>query len=278
MTVLLALASAAFYGCADFLGGFVSKRVPAAAVTVLSQVAGLPLLLILLVVVPVDAVTFRDVAFGAAAGLTGGLGLLALYAGLAVGRMAMVAPLTAIIAAGLPVAASLVSGQRPEALTLAGILLAIAAIPALAGGSANVKFRSPPSAVWLAVGAGVGFGVFFVLFSATSEAAGMWPLVGARATSIPALYLIARRGGRPFGFDAQTRNLAILTGGADMAANAFLLVAVQRGPLAVAATLASLYPGFTVLLARLVLGERFSGPQRIAVPLALAAIVLIAAP
>lgn len=277
MTALLALTAAAFYGSADFLGGLISKRAPAAAVAVVSQVAGLPLLAVLLFAVPTESVAFGDVGWGAAGGFFGGLGLVALYAGLAGGQMAIVAPLTGLIAAAIPVGYSAATGDLPEALALAGITLALIAIPGLAAGSDESDGAVSSSAIWLAVLAGSAFGVFFIFFSLTAEGSGMWPLLGARCASVPTLYLIARRRRAPLRFDGTSRNLVLVTGVLDMAANVFLLVALQRGPLAVAATLSSLYPGATVLLARVVLSERLTVLQRVAVPVALGAIVLIAA-
>ena len=177
----------------------------------------------------------------------------------------------------IPVGYSTVTGDLPKALALVGIALALVAIPGLAAGSDGSTGAGSKSAIWLAVFAGTGFGVFFIFFSFTAEGSGTWPLLGARAASVPTLYLIARRQRAPLRFAGRTRTLVLVTGVLDMAANAFLLLALQRGSLAVAATLSSLYPGATVLLARLVLKERLTVLQRVAVPVALAAIVLIAA-
>jgi drug/metabolite transporter (DMT)-like permease len=106
----------------------------------------------------------------------------------------------------------------------------------------------------------------------------MWPLLGARVVSVPTLYVMARQRQASLRFRGSTRNIVAITGALDMAANALMLLALQRGPLAIAATLISLYPGFTVVIARVVLHERLSALQRVSVALALAAIVLITAP
>ena len=278
MTALLALVAAVFYGSTDFLGGFISKRAPAVSVAVMSQVAGLPVLAMLLFVVPTDTVTFADVGWGAAGGLFGGIGVVALYAGLAGGQMAVVAPLAGLIGAGLPVVYSLLTGEWPQAITLIGIALALVAIPGLASGAEKGSGGGALSAVSLAVVAGSAFGLFFIFYSFTAEGSGMWPLLGARVVSVPTLYLIARRWQASLRFRGSTLNTVAVTGVLDMAANTLMLLALQRGPLAIAATLISLYPGFTVVLARFVLRERLSALQRASVALALVAIVLITAP
>ena len=278
MTALLALVAAVFYGSTDFLGGFISKRAPAVSVAVMSQVAGLPMLALLLFVVPTDGATFAEVGWGAAGGLFGGLGVVALYAGHAGGQMAVVAPLAGLIGAGLPVVYSLLTGEWPQAITLIGIALALVAIPGLASGAEKGGGGGSLSAVSLAVVAGSAFGLFFIFYSFTAEGSGMWPLLGARVVSVPTLYLIARQWQASLRFRGRTRNMVVVTGVLDMAANALMLLALQRGPLAMAATLISLYPGFTVVLARLVLRERLSALQRASVALALVAIVLITVP
>lgn len=278
MTSLLALVAAVFYGSTDFLGGFISKRAPAVSVAVMSQVAGLPVLALLLFVVPTDSVVLADVGWGAAGGLFGAIGVVALYAGLAAGQMAVVAPLAGLIGAGLPVVFSLVTGESPQTITLVGIALALVAIPGLASGAERGNGGGSLSAISLAVAAGSAFGLFFIFYSFTAEGSGMWPLLGARVVSVPTLYLMARQRQASLRFRGRTRNLVAVTGVLDMAANALMLLALQRGPLAMAATLISLYPGFTVVLARFVLRERLSLLQRASVAVALAAIVLITAP
>jgi drug/metabolite transporter (DMT)-like permease len=278
MTAMLALVAAVFYGSTDFLGGFMSKRAPAVSVAVMSQVAGLPMLALLLFIVPTDGVTIADVGWGAAGGLFGGIGVVALYAGLAAGQMAVVAPVAGLVGAGLPVVYSLVTGEWPQAITLVGIALALVAIPGLASGADRGSGGDSLSAISLAVAAGSAFGLFFIFYSFTAEGSGMWPLLGARVVSVPTLYLIARQRQASLRFRGSTRNMVAIVGVLDMAANALMLLALQRGPLAIAATLISLYPGFTVVLARLVLRERLSALQRVSVTLALAAIVLITAP
>lgn len=128
MFALLALSSAAFYGAADFLGGIMAKRASTLAIVVVSQFAGLILLLIMLPVLPQALPVRGDFLWGAAAGLTGGVGVALLYRALAVGVMSIVAPTTAVCAVTLPVLVAFVLGERPGALTVAGIAVAIVAI------------------------------------------------------------------------------------------------------------------------------------------------------
>ena len=275
MTALLALASAVCFGFADFLGGAVSRRASAATVSALMQVTGLPVLALLLWLVPAPEVTVADFAFGAGAGVMGGFGLLALYAGLARGRMAVVAPLTAILAASLPVVVSVGRGERPSGMVTVGILLALASIPPLAGASGRLDGGPQRQAVLLAVASGVAFAGFFLLMAETGRDSGMWPLVGSRMASLPVLALIALRRGGGLRLGGSALALTALAGTLDMSANGLLLAALQRGPVTVAVTLGSLYPAFTVLAARVVLGEVLTPVQRLAVPAAVVAVVLI---
>ncbi len=296
--MLLGLAVAAFYGAADFLGGLCSKRSVVAAVVVLSQLCSLPLLAVL-VVVAGGQPTGRALLFGAAAGAFGGVGLACLYRGLASGRMSIVAPITAVGAAAVPVLWGLLGGERPSAAALVGVAVAMVAVafvsrasgdpveadeapqgPARPAGrgARGSGGRTAANPVALAVVAGGAFGSVFVLLAETGPGVGFWPLVAARLTSIVLLATGAVATGRslaPAGPGALA--LIAVTGFLDLAANAVYLLATRRGLLAVVAVLGSLYPAGTVLLARVVLGERLAGLQVFGLVLALAGVVMIAA-
>ena len=125
---LLALASAACYGAADFLGGLTSKRASTLAIVVVSQLAGLLLLLVAFPFLPAASPDKMDFVWGAVAGLTGGTGVALLYRALAIGVMAVVAPTTAVCAVVIPVLVAIGLGERPGVVTIGGIVLAIIAI------------------------------------------------------------------------------------------------------------------------------------------------------
>jgi len=283
----LALASALLYGAGDFCGGFASRRVSALAVVAVSQAAGL-LLLALVLPFLAGTPTRADLAWGAVAGCGGGLGVGLLYRALAIGAMGVVAPTTAVCAVGLPVLVAVTLGERPSTLALAGIALALVAIvlvsrspagdtsPEGAIGTSVLRRHFPPG-FGLALLSGVAIGVFFLALARTHAAAGLWPLLAARGTSASLFLALVWFGGRPARMDAVTWTIVLLAGALDMAANVFYLLATRGAPLTGVVTLASLYPASTVLLARLVLGERLGRWQAVGVICALMAVALIVA-
>ncbi len=277
MAFLLALASAIFYGSADFLGGVVSRRVAAIPVVLLSQAAGLVVVLLLLPLLPAASAAPADLWWGAAAGLTGGIGVGLLYYALAIGTMSVVAPTTAVAAVAIPVVTSIALGERPGLLAIAGIVLGVGAIVLVSQPSSTNAQPVRPRGVGSALAAGVGIGLFFLTLAQTSAAAGLWPLVAARSVSVALGGLVALARRNSLRMSASLGALTILGGLLDMTANALYMLAAQMGSLSLVVTLSSLYPAATVLLARSVFGERLSGWQWVGVLCALVAVVLIVA-
>jgi uncharacterized membrane protein len=279
MAMLLALASAVVYGMADFAGGLASRRATAAAVVALSQAAGLVAVVLLLPWLGGDP-TPADLAWGAAAGVAGGAGLLLFYRSLATGVMSVVAPVTAVSAAALPVLGGLLLGERIGPLAAVGIVLALAAVVLVAAEGGLASLRSARlGTVAPALAAGAGFGLFFVVLDRTGEDAGLSPLVAARVVSVLVIGGLALASGRALRVSRRVLPVVVLAGVGDMTANALFLVATQvGGQLAITGVLASLYPASTVLLAQVVLRERLAGAQRAGLAVAAAAVVLIALP
>ena len=280
MAYLLALSAAALYGTADFLGGLAARRANTLAVVVTSQGCGLTLLLLSLPLLPEATPAARDLVWGGAAGLIGGVGLALLYRALAVGRMAVVAPTTAVCAVLIAVAADVLRGERLGSLTMLGVALAIVAIVLVsqqraAAGAVSVPSGALPPGVGLALVSGVAIGLFFVALAETDAGAGMWPLVAARAASVTLFGVIALVSGRPLRLAAPVARIALVGGAVDVGATALYLLASRYGPLSVVVTLLSLYPASTVILARVVLGERLNGWQVIGVACAALAVTLI---
>jgi len=281
--VPLALASAAFYGAGDFLGGIASKRLDAVVVTFIAQAAGLVLLALLLPLLPSSSPVPADYLWGVAAGVSGSGGVALLYRALAIGTMSIVAPITAVCAAAVPVLVALMLGERPGVYAGAGIVLAAAAIVLLSRvQSVEVTPRRMQSAVSLAFISGIAVGLFFLCLAQTSDDAGVWPLIVGRGISVPLFAVMAVTRGRTLSREGGISRLersavqtAVGCGIVDMTANALYLIATRYGPLSLVATLASLYPASTVLLARFTLGERLSGSQALGVACALVAVVLI---
>lgn len=285
---LLAIGSAAVYGAADFLGGLAARRASTVAVVVASQCTGLVLLVAALPLLPAAAPSSTDLIWGAAAGCTGGTGVALLYRALAVGTMAVVAPITAVCAVIIPVLADIATGERLLPQTTAGIGLALVAIvlvsqqrppTTLSELRRGVAPAAPagllPRGIWLALLSGVAIGLFFLSLARTEADAGMWPLVAARLASVTIFFVIAVAARRSLRMDPSVARVAIAGGALDMLANALYLIASRAGALSVVVTLTSLYPASTVLLARVVLGERLNAWQVVGIVCALMAIVLI---
>jgi drug/metabolite transporter (DMT)-like permease len=278
MAVALGVLVALAYGSGDFLGGFASQRLRTTTVLLGSQSIGLGVALLLVFVL-------RDAAPGAhvfaLSGIAGAVGVVAvalLYRGLAVGRMSVVAPVSAVGGGVLPVAWGLLSGERPSALALVGVALALIAIVIVGRGAEHdpVPSVSPLRELALGGGAGVGFGIVFILFSESASGSGLWPVLIARCTSVPLLVgvvIVMRQPPRI----ARAQVAPVVGAGLfDVTANALIVVAVRRGLLSLVAPVASLYPATTVLLARLVLHERIGRQRAAGLVLGLVGLALIA--
>ncbi len=279
MAVVLALASAVVYGASDFLGGLASRRTSVFGVVALSQVVGLAALVTLLPWLggPAEG---ADLAWGAAAGLAGATGLVVFFRTLARGVMSVVAPVTAVTAAAVPVLVGLLSGNSIGTWAGLGIALALLAVVLVSAESGLSALRAArPAALGPALLAGSMFGLFFVLLDRTSEEAGLTPLVTARVASVALVAVIALGGGQSLRVTRAALPLVAASGVGDMTANALFLLATQAdGQLAITGVLASLYPVSTVVLAQVVLRERLAGAQVAGLLAAGAAVVLITLP
>jgi drug/metabolite transporter (DMT)-like permease len=272
----LAVLSAAAYGAADFLGGLATKRGSGVfSVVVVSQLAGLVLVLIAGFFLS-STPSGTDLLWGAAGGIAGAVGLALLYHGLAVGKMSVVAPVTAVCAVILPVAVGAALGERPPVLAQCGILLAVVSIVLISRSDA-VEDGREGSGLALAIASGVAIGVFLVCLERTGPAAGLWPLVAARASSVSLLTIVAVATGKKLAPKKGSISTVLGCGLLDMTANVLYLLAVRQGQLGIVATLTSLYPASTILLARFVLREKLTSWQKVGVVCAGVAIVLIVA-
>ena len=274
MALFLALASSVIFGVADFLGGFASRRVPARLVVLYSQFAGLVAIAIVTPFLGRAEVTGADLLWAAAAGILGMGGLLFFYEGLASGRMSVVSPLAGLLTIALPSAFGIATGERPGLLAVVGIVVAVPAV-FLISTSSNSESESTlwRGGVVNGLIGGVGFGGFFILLSRTADASGVWPIVAMRSMTVAllALILLSRRM-----LEVPERSswgIIALAGVADVVANLLFLIA-QRGTLLIlASVLVALYPVSTLVLARFVLGDRTTVPQRYGLGLAVLAVV-----
>jgi len=274
--IVLALACALVYGAGDFLGGVTARRISGLAVTAIAMPAGL---ILLLPFAPLTgSPTPSALAWGVGGGLAGAAAVSLLYAGLAIGPMNVVAPLTAVAAAGVPVAIGVALGERPALLAWLGIALGVPAVALIASTPGASPIRGAGGrGVVLALFAGIGFGVFFVLLERADPESGAWPLVAARAAGTVLAVLLAGRQLARVRRDRRALLGAVVVGLFDTTANVLFLLAVREGLLSVVSVLVALYPASTVALAVLVYRERMSGPQRVGLAVAAGAVALITA-
>ncbi|MET9952721.1 DMT family transporter [Streptomyces sp. NPDC006339] len=287
MTALFALATSLLWGLADFGGGLLTRRFPALTVVVVSQAIAVVVLGTLVLATGALGEAGPRLWYAVAAGAVGPAAMLAFYKALALGPMGVVSPLGSL-GVVVPVGVGLLLGDRPGLLQFAGIVVAIAGV-VLAGGP---ELRGAPvqrQAVLLTLVAAFGFGAVMALIAeASTTLTGLFlALFVQRVTNVAvgggALWLSVRRGGRALpegggGLRAVAAAVPALAfvGLADVAANGTYALAAQRGPVTIAAVLASLYPVVTALAARGVLKERLRSVQAAGAGLALVGTVLLA--
>ena len=272
--ILFGLCSALFWGAGDFSGGLASRRTSAYSVVALSQFVSLLILLAAVLLVVPEPFSTRGALLGSAAGISGAIGLVALYTGLSRSKMGMVAPLTAVIAAVIPVLYSLIRAGAPSNPELLGILIAFFAVWLISSGDQIGKLNLKD--LGLPLLAGLGFGIFFIVIADATEVATLWPLVFARISSVVFILLVGMLVGKIILPDRQQIPLIVIAGIFDTGGNLFYIFATRFGRLDIAAVLSSFYPAATVFLARLLLKEQLTRHQWVGVVLAILAVVLIA--
>jgi drug/metabolite transporter (DMT)-like permease len=281
MPIALAGLASLLWGTADFLGGLAASGWRAERVAAISQVVGLGILLILAPAITGSLAPGADLAWGATAGVFGAVGATLLYRSLSIGPMNVAAPTIAVVVAIVPAAIGLVRGERPSALALAGVALAILAV-ALVGGASSpgpAEPRASTRVLGLAAAAGLTLGLANVAFAQTSEVSGLWPVTAMKLVAgiiLWSVVLATRVSDAPRAPRRKVR-LALWTGLVDVAATTALALALQRGSLVLVSVLGSLFPAVTVVLARFVLEERIARVQAVGLAFALAAVVMIVA-
>ena len=278
MGALLGLLSAGFFGSGDFLGGRASRDGSTPSVLFVVQVSAAIGAVALALVFTGDPVG-ADLAFGAAAGGVNALGLGFLYHGLATGRMGIVAPVAAVVAAVIPVTWGLLTGERPGTVVVGGVLVAMVAVALIARERDEHTEASPTRSLVLAVVAGAGLGTSLIFYAQTGSDSGLWPVFAGRVVAVAAaaLAIAAVARSEPVRLGRRPVRLAVVAGVCDVTATALLVAGVRNDLAVVVAPLAALAPGFTVVLAWLVLHEPVSRSQGVGLALALVGLVLIAA-
>jgi drug/metabolite transporter (DMT)-like permease len=280
--IVLALCAAACYGCSDFLGGLLSRRSSPYAVAVVAQCAALVVVALVAAVAGNGLPAAAALGWGALSGVGNGLGTVFLYRGLGSARMSVVAPLSAVGSAGLPVLVGIAEGDRPAPLAIAGIVLALPAVALISRGAdapaapqAGSSGRRR-SGVLDGLLAGAGFALLFVALDRVPHAAGLWPLAGGQAVATASILIAGLVAGAGLRLPARRLAPGASVGVLGGAATVLFVLATHRALLSIAAVVTSLYPALTVLAAMLVLRERVGRGQAVGLGAAAAAVVLIA--
>lgn len=280
MTALLALLSAVFIGSADFLGGRASRTANGIQVATFVAIVGLPLALVVATAYGAEQITRTDVMWSVVAGSTVAAGLGCFYVGMGRGLISIVAPIAAVTGAVIPVVYGLIRGERPGTIAVAGLVIAFVAVAIVSLAPSEqhpeTSVGVDPGVIALALTSGLFFGAFYIAFSRVSEDAGLWPITIQRTASIIVLLLLSLSLVRePLVGARRLLRTVLLISVLEIAAAVPLLLALQRGPVAIASVLASLYPVTTVLLAAFVLRERLSRLQLAGVACALVSVALV---
>ena len=278
------------YGISDFVGGIASRRIAALRVVLVSYPVAL--LLLVLVAMPFGGeLSTAAVVWGLLSGVAQAFGVWWFYAALGSGPISVVSSLTAILVAGIPVAAGLALGERPGPVALVGVVLALAAVVLVSREATDEPLARRESSTdeddarahkftakvaWLTVGSGVAFGMNFVLLDQVPHEAELWPLVFGRLAAVSIVLLAAAVTANLVLERGVPLRLAVLAGVLDTVANVATLLALQSSMLSLAGVLIALYPAATVLLAIVVLRERVTRWQAAGMVLALASVGMIA--
>ena len=272
LPTILGLIAAGTWGAGDFSGGIAAKRANVYGVVIFAHLASMVILLLATFILHDPYPPFRDWLWGGIAGLGGGFGLMLLYKALATGKMAVVAPVSALVAAGIPVIFAWLTDGAPGLLASFGFLLALVSIWFLTAPNLN-EFSL--KGLHLPVAAGTAFGFFFLCLHQASSSSILYSLIAVRVVSISSFIIYSLITRQPIA-SVQSSWLPILLSGLfDTIGNASFALASQLGRVDSASVISSLYPGSTVLLAFFILKEHINVRQVLGILLALMAIVLI---
>jgi drug/metabolite transporter (DMT)-like permease len=276
VAIVFALLSALSYGTSDFFAGLASRRFASEPITLAAQGLGVLTAVVAILLFPGGGPTGSALAWGAVSGIGSALGVLALYHGLAVARMTVVATLCAVLTTVIPVIVGVGLGNHLDVSAIAGIMIAVPAIALVSWQPDEQDASAARAGPLYGLLAGLGFALLFIALDRAGTQSGAWPLLPGQLISLlliaPFAYHALSKAGRPSQTTGlQTLGAGILSG----TANLLFLAATSSGQLAIVAVLTSLYPAVTVLLARVVLSERWTRPQAAGLLTAVAAIILV---
>lgn len=308
LAIVLALAAAASYSASDYAAGLATRRASVVRVTLVTELTHTALLLCLIPLVSSQAPSLTSLAWGALAGISGLAGAMALYLGFRHAAFSIASSISAVGSAAFSVLAGLLFGERPSALSLAGIALALPAIAAVSastgsadsgsgrpgpagpgadqpgpGGTGGEPARQPArglsghsaGVIWGLI-AGAAFGLYFISLNQAGSDTDAWPLAASGVTALVTITIVAAVTRQLKPPPPGTRWLSALTGITAAAGTFTFFLATHRGLLAITAIITSLYPAGTILLARVLSGERLTAVRIAGLGLAAASVVLIA--
>jgi uncharacterized membrane protein len=277
LSIIFGLLSALTWGAGDFTGGLAARKVGAYRSVFYAEVVGIIFLFIILAIVGESFLTTRALIFALFAGFLGTIGLMLLYHSMAIGVMSIAAPVSALLAATLPVVIGIFTEGLPDYLTMLGFIFALFAVWMVSQGEDGIKnIFSQLADLKLPLLAGIGFGLYFIfMHEATRSGGAIWHMVFSRIGGLIMVtsYLIVTRSSLKI--DLSALPMISLNGILDLGGNFFFIIASQAGRLDVSAVLSSLFPGATVLLARIFLKETLTRNQWIGIISALIAIILM---
>ena len=284
LAVLLALAAAAGYGGSDYAAGLAARRASVVRVTVLVEVTSAALLLCVVPFISSQAPSLASVLWGIAAGASGVAGAMALYLGFRHAAFSVASSVSAVGSAAFSVLAGVVLGEKPGALSLAGIALALPAIVAVSAPAGQPATEAAPPGqhrhavgVGLGLAAGAGFGMFFIGLNEAGSVTDLWPIVISQVAAMVTVTCVAASTRDLHLPPRGARRLSVMTGAIGATGTTMFFLSTHHGLLAVTAVITALYPAMTILLARVLSGERLTALRIIGLSLAAISVALIAA-
>jgi drug/metabolite transporter (DMT)-like permease len=275
MPLIWAGIAALFYGLADYSGSRASRFANSASITFFGQAMAFMGIGVFLLFVRTPVMPLESWLWTTGGGFGGALALVAFYKAMSMGSMTVIAPITAVIGLSVPVIAGVLSGERPSGSAWIGILLATIAVALVADVLDRHDLPTPPRVIWMAVAAGLGFGMIFVCMGNASHDHGVWPLFGQRLVSVPTVAAIALLQTRSISVPKNVFLLSIAAGVLDTSANGLYLLATSAELMSIVSVVVAMYPVATIFLAMTLDHERLHKSQGIGLLLAITSLVLI---
>ena len=275
MPLIWAGIAALFYGLADYSGSRASRFANSASITFFGQTTAFVGIGVFLVIVQTPVMPVESWLWTTGGGFGGAIALVAFYKAMSLGSMTVIAPITAVIGLSVPVFAGVLSGERPSGIAWIGILLAVVAVALVADALGKHDLPTPPRVIWMAVAAGLGFGMIFVCMGNASHDHGVWPLFGQRLVSVPTVAAIALFQARRIFVPKKVILLSVAAGVLDTSANGLYLLATSAEFMSIVSVVVAMYPVATIFLAMTLDHERLHKSQGVGLLLAITSLVLI---